>query len=402
MKKKFFVAACVATMVMGCAMTANATTADVDITGGLGSANTGDEAVTGNFDVTYTFHNASHDTSANWNNFAVEVFGEGYGITARADAFAVGYNGAETVLGGWGDNPIAPTTTWTGLPADWTVWAAGMADADVTVNVKRSGNVLTFTYDIKAGGTDYHFVGVTPEIPNLAETLNIHLTGEKVKLTDITFTTYTSGAGGEDPTTDEETTIGNVTGEETTTAVTDEEEFDATVTNGPEGAYIEVAKVTDSKILDTVKNAISNLNKALTNARIKDNYVVLDVNMLVNAAKTQPNGTVVVTVNVPTSLKNAAPENLVVLRMEEDGTATELKTTVKDGKVSFETDHFSTYVISEKVAAVEETTTSKMEETTTSKTDSPKTGESSAVAVLGVVAVMACAGVVVSRKKFNA
>lgn len=41
-------------------------------------------------------------------------------------------------------------------------------------------------------------------------------------------------------------------------------------------------------------------------------------------------------------------------------------------------------------------------ETTTSKTDSPKTGESSAVAVLGVVAVMACAGVVVSRKKFNA
>ena len=394
MKKKFFAVAMAATMALSTVMTASAATADVDITGGLGSGNTGDEVVTGDFDVTYTFHNASYDTSANWNNFAVELYNGANFITMRADAFGWGAGDYQSVLDG--------ATTWTGQPEDWAVWAAGMADADVTVNVKRSGNVLTFTYDINAGGTDYHFVGVTPEIPNLAETLNIHLTGEKVNLTDITFTTYTSGAGGEDPTTDEETTIGSATDKETTTAVADEEEFDAAVTNGPEGAYIEVAKVTDSKILDTVKNAISNLNKALTNARIKDNYVVLDVNMLVNAAKTQPNGTVVVTVNVPTSLKNAAPENLVVLRMEEDGTATELKTTVKDGKDSFETDHFSTYVISEKVAAVEETTTSKMEETTTSKTDSPKTGESSAVAVLGVVAVMACAGVVVSRKKFNA
>ena len=208
MKKKFFAVALATTMALSTVMTASAATADVDITGGLGSANTGDEAVTGNFDVTYTFHNASQDTSQNWFNFAIELYEGANFITMRADAFGWGSGDYQSVLDG--------ATTWTGQPADWAVWAAGMADADVTVNVKRSGNVLTFTYDINAGGTDYHFVGVTPEIPNLAETLNIHLTGEKVKLTNVKFTVNTSDAGGEDPTT-------GTGGEEPTTGAEEEE-----------------------------------------------------------------------------------------------------------------------------------------------------------------------------------
>ncbi len=193
MKKKFFAVALATTMALSTALTGTAATADVDITGGLGSGNTGDEAVTGDFDVSYTFKNASHDASANWNNFAVEVVGEGYGITARADAFAVGFNGAEAVLGGWGDNPIPASTTWTGQPEDWAVWAAGMADATVDVNVKRSGNVLTLTYKINAGGQDYTFVGTTPEVPGMPDALNIHLTGEKVALSNVKFTDNKAG-----------------------------------------------------------------------------------------------------------------------------------------------------------------------------------------------------------------
>lgn len=216
MKKKFFAVALATTMALSTVMTASAATADVDIPGGLGTANTGDETVTGDFDVTYTFHNASHDTSANWNNFVVELYEGANYVTMRADAFGWGAGDYQTVLDG--------ATTWTGQPEDWAPWAAGMADADATVNVKRSGNVLTFTYDIKAGGTDYHFVGVTPEIPNLAETLNIHLTGEKVNLTNVKYTVNTPGAAGEDPTTaaggENQTTAAPAGGEKTTTAAT--------------------------------------------------------------------------------------------------------------------------------------------------------------------------------------
>ena len=200
MRKKLLTVALAATMAVSSVFSAFAATADVDITGGLGSGNTGDEAVTGEFDVTYTFKNSSHDTSQNWFNFAVEVYGEGYGITARADAFAVGYNGAEAVLGGWGDNPIPASTTWEGQPEDWATWAAGMADADVKVNVKRTGNSLKLTYDITAGGQDYKFVGTTPEVAGMPDALNIHITGEKVNITNVKFTNNASAPATPDPT----------------------------------------------------------------------------------------------------------------------------------------------------------------------------------------------------------
>ena len=224
MRKKLLTVALAATMAIGSVFSAFAATADVNIEGGLGSANTGDESVSGDFDVTYTFKNQSLDTSANWNNFAVEVFGDGFGITARADAFAVGYNGAEAVLGGWGDNPIPAATVWTGQPEDWAVWAAGMADADVTVNVKRSGNVLTLTYNITAGGQTYTFVGTTPEVPGMPDALSIHLTGEKVNLSNVKFVNN-SAAGTTDTTTAAGTT-------DTTTAAGTTDATTAATNNG--------------------------------------------------------------------------------------------------------------------------------------------------------------------------
>ena len=192
MQKKLLAVALAATMVLSSAITAFAETSkEVNITGGLGSANSGDETLGGgDFEVVYTFHNASLDTSANWFNFAVEVFdAAGNFITVRADAFGVGagtgdYNDA---LGTWG---AESKMTWEGAPADeaaWQAWAAGMADADVTATVKRAGKVLTFTYDITSSAGTYKMIGTTPEIANLADELSIHLGGEKVNLTNIAF-----------------------------------------------------------------------------------------------------------------------------------------------------------------------------------------------------------------------
>ena len=407
MKKKFFAVALATTMTVSTVMTASAETVNaIDITNAF-SANTGDESVTGDFDVTYTFHNATMDTSANWNNFILEIFdGAGEFVTLRADAF--GWTAGSWTLGGdtvenAGKNPL-----WTGQPEDWTAWAAVMTDADVTVNVKRTGNVLDVQYDMKDASNAYQFNTVVTVNEDLPETLNMHLTGEKVSLKDIKFTDNTKK--GEDVSTKETTTKkeeSTTKKEESTTAATsvkteatatDAAKAGATVTgtNVPTGATVTVNTVTDKDTLAKVDKAV----KDTLSSKV-GKYAVLDITMLDAAgAKIQPlnNGNVLVTIDVPSTLD--ANKGLVVYRMEDNGTLTELKTSVENGKVSFETNHFSTYIVAEKAAVAEETTTAAAaKETTTAKTNSPKTGDAAPVAALMVVALGACGAVIASKKK---
>ena len=416
MKKKFFAVALATTMTVSTVMTASAETVNaIDITNAF-SANTGDESVTGDFDVTYTFHNATMDTSANWNNFILEIFdGAGEFVTLRADAF--GWTAGSWTLGGdtvenAGKNPL-----WTGQPEDWTAWAAVMTDADVTVNVKRTGNVLDVQYDMKDASNAYQFNTVVTVNEDLPETLNMHLTGEKVSLKDIKFTDNTKK--GEDVSTDDtkkddttkETTTkkeeSTTKKEESTTAATsvkteatatDAAKAGATVTgtNVPTGATVTVNTVTDKDTLAKVDKAV----KDTLSSKV-GKYAVLDITMLDAAgAKIQPlnNGNVLVTIDGPSTLD--ANKGLVVYRMEDNGTLTELKTSVENGKVSFETNHFSTYIVAEKAAVAEETTTAAAaKETTTAKTNSPKTGDAAPVAALMVVALGACGAVIASKKK---
>lgn len=212
MKKKFFAVAMATTMALSTAVTAMAATAtEADITDAF-KVNTGDEAVTGNFDVTYTFHNATKDTSVNWNNFALEIFdGNGQFITLRADAF--GWTAGSWTLGGDTVDNAGKNPLWTGQPEDWTAWVADMKNADVTVNVKRSGNVFNVQYDMKGASNSYQFktaVTVKEEVP---DALNIHITGEKVNLTNVKFTNgAAAGAGAGETKKEEGTTAGTPAG----------------------------------------------------------------------------------------------------------------------------------------------------------------------------------------------
>ena len=204
MKKKFFAVALATTMALSTALTGTAATADVNIVGAF-SANTGDEDVTGNFDVTYTFTNACQDTAANWNNFSVEIFdGNGQFITLRADAF--GWTAGEWKLGGDAfvdeQNPDVKHPTFTGQPEDWATWIADMKDADVTVNIKRTGSVFAVKYDIKgASGATYNFATNVTVEGEVADALKVHITGEKVNLTNVKFTNDTAGGNDQTPTT---------------------------------------------------------------------------------------------------------------------------------------------------------------------------------------------------------
>ena len=81
--------------------------------------------------------------------------------------------------------------------------------------------------------------------------------------------------------------------------------------------------------------------KAVTNA-VSDKIAVFEIDLLnSNDVKVQPNGKVSITTDIPNGFD---PSRVVVYRLSADGKSyTKLTSTVSGGKISFETDHFSTY-----------------------------------------------------------
>ena len=356
-----------------------------------------------------------------WNNVAaVFVNGKTTGTTAPADEVA-GYKEYAVVRGdnwGWGggDNKTVDGNdiSYQGGIADLgdADFIATMKDAHLEVSVTREGNDIEYTYTaIGANGIEttrtvnftsdlsegcYVFFvsdGSTVDISLVEEDPSEDPTDDTKKDDTTEATTKKDDAAKETTTKKEESTTKK---EESTTAATSVK-TEATATDAAKaGATVTVNTVTDKDTLAKVDKAV----KDTLSSKV-GKYAVLDITMLDAAgAKIQPlnNGNVLVTIDVPSTLD--ANKGLVVYRMEDNGTLTELKTSVENGKVSFETNHFSTYIVAEKAAVAEETTTAAAaKETTTAKTNSPKTGDTAPVAALMVVALGACGAVIASKKK---
>ncbi len=77
-------------------------------------------------------------------------------------------------------------------------------------------------------------------------------------------------------------------------------------------------------------------------------FAAFDISLESGGVKIQPNGKVQVSIPVPSDYDM---ERLTVYHIAEDGTKTELPCAVTGGAVTFETDHFSLYVVAEKDAA---------------------------------------------------
>ena len=416
MKKKFFAVALATTMTVSTVMTASAET----ISGAWWTSwSQGYEVADGE---TVEFDMELKGGNAPWNNVAaVFVNGKTTGTTAPADEVA-GYKEYAVVRGdnwGWGggDNKTVDGNdiSYQGGIADLgeADFIATMKDAHLEVSITREGNDIEYTYTaIGANGIEttrtvnftsdlsegcYVFFvsdGSTVDISLFEEDSSEDSTDD-TKKDDTTKETTTKK---EESTTKKEESTTAATSVKTEATATDAAKAGATVTgtNVPTGATVTVNTVTDKDTLAKVDKAV----KDTLSSKV-GKYAVLDINMTDAAGtKIQPlnNGNVLVTIDVPSTLD--ANKGLVVYRMEDNGTLTELKTSVENGKVSFETNHFSTYIVAEKAAVAEETTTAAAaKETTTAKTNSPKTGDAAPVAALMVVALGACGAVIASKKK---
>ena len=112
----------------------------------------------------------------------------------------------------------------------------------------------------------------------------------------------------------------------------------------PAGTNIESTKI--EKTSETYKKIADILEKN----DIKGKFVAFELNLLDsdnNKITKQPDGMIKVTLPIPEGLEVSADKTIVVYRVNDDGTLVKCNTTVENGKVVFETDHFSKYVFAE-------------------------------------------------------
>lgn len=174
----------------------------------------------------------------------------------------------------------------------------------------------------------------------------------------------------------------------------------------PEGTKLSVSKVVAGKEYAAAKTVT---------AEVAERVAVFNIDLLnTENVKVQPNGKLEITTDVPTGYDVS---RIAVYRLSEDGTSyIKLESKVVDGKVVFETDHFSTYMIVEEKSEVTENPVINDGENPaandgnqTASDDGTKggnvqTGDIPMAGIIALIAVLALAGVslVVSSKKSRA
>lgn len=177
--------------------------------------------------------------------------------------------------------------------------------------------------------------------------------------------------------------------EETTTKI----KLEADTTVIPSNTVLEVATITEGEVYNTVKTALTNISK----------FKVYDINLLSDGVKIQPNGKVKISVPVPTEYNKS---NIVVYRVADNGDKTEYAVAINGDVATFETDHFSTYVLAEKEVKQNTGNTDNTETTPTKpvtedrkKDDTPKTGTIASIYFIIPVTVISAIGIIAFRRK---
>ena len=118
-------------------------------------------------------------------------------------------------------------------------------------------------------------------------------------------------------------------------------------------------------------------------------FVAFDISLINNNIKVQPNGKVKLSIPIPSGYDTS---RLTVYRVDENETKTEYTVKVEDNYATFETDHFSTYVLAEK-ANIEDNTNEHI------KDETPKTGSNDIVTIVcSVLSALSVAGIAIVKK----
>lgn len=167
----------------------------------------------------------------------------------------------------------------------------------------------------------------------------------------------------------------------------------------PENTQLEVKKLTTG-------NTYSIVEKAINNEVSK--FVLYDITLKSNNTTIQPNGKVKISIPIPNGYDTS---KIIVYRIAEDGAKTKYDTTINNGYVTFETNHFSNYVVAEEITTTNNGSGTTTEPTETQKQpttkpttsgkldDTPKTGADNTMSVISsIVSVLSIIGIAILKK----
>lgn len=432
MKKKFFAVVLAMTMIASNSLSAIAETKDSLTTQNL-KENTGIEKISGDFDVTYTLHQVAGPFANSFmvelrdaNNNCIDARSDNWGWTWTPDGGLVNFTDEQKAI-----------TLFPQVEDGWGYIASERAKGvDAVANIKRTGDIfyfeftennadgpiVTWTYTIEfpvmdndttitlsAGGDAQDTIMTNIKFINNKEVVNEPSTDEtttdKVDNPDIEPTTPANPSeDSSNPSVEQPTTSDSVTSDfDVTNADAEKVNKEAAVTGLPENVTLRVASIEKSS---TDYNVIAEfVNKELKGKKV----AAADLSLVKDnvAYAEQPSGKVKVTLSVFENIKDA--KWIQVYRY--DNTAKKFvevdkAVEVKDGKFTFETDHFTPYLFASADAPKEEPTTT-VQSTTTGKTvtdtgSKPKTGGSAPIAVFAGLAAAGLAVFAVNKKRKNA
>lgn len=136
-----------------------------------------------------------------------------------------------------------------------------------------------------------------------------------------------------------------------------------TITDGK--TNIKLNTTSDIVSADT-KMEITEITSGATFDKIKDilveikNFKAFDITLKSNNTIIQPNGKVKISIPIPAGYDKS---KLVIYRIADDGIKTEYEVTVDGNYATFETEHFSTYVLGETEKISNETNNTKLPQT---------------------------------------
>lgn len=111
--------------------------------------------------------------------------------------------------------------------------------------------------------------------------------------------------------------------------------LETTKGNIPDNTTMDITEITSGETFDKIKNNLVEIK----------NFKAFNITLKVNDKIIQPNGKVKISIPV---LEDADSSKLVVYRLDDDETKTEIQVNITNGYAVFETEHFSTYILAEK------------------------------------------------------
>lgn len=158
----------------------------------------------------------------------------------------------------------------------------------------------------------------------------------------------------------------------------------------PSNTVMEVQTVTTGNTFNQVKTVLTDVK----------NFKVFDITLKSNGAKIQPNGKLKISIPIPNEFDTS---KLTVYRITDDNKKTEYNVKIVTENnikyATFETDHFSTYVLAEAEKTSNNSTSGATN--TDKKDDTPKTGANTAISnMLAAISMTSLVGIVIVKRKF--